>query len=69
MRFLRKIGLVLKKEVSFIMNCSVEFYDRHVPELHRNNVKIQMIEIQNVCLRATYMRHFARRKTRGSIQA
>ena len=30
-------------EVSFIMNLPVEFYDRFVPELHRNNVKIQMI--------------------------
>ena len=32
-----------EKEVSFIMNLPVEFYDRYVPELHRNNVKIQMI--------------------------
>lgn len=32
-----------KQEVSFIMNLPVEFYDRFVPELHRNNVKIQMI--------------------------
>lgn len=32
-----------EKEVSFIMNLPVEFYDRYVPELHKNNVKIQMI--------------------------
>lgn len=32
-----------QQEVSFIMNLPVEFYDRFVPELHRNNVKIQMI--------------------------
>ena len=30
-------------EVKFIMHLPVEFYDRFVPELHRNNVKIQMI--------------------------
>ena len=28
-----------EKEVSFIMNLPVEFYDRYVPELHKNNVK------------------------------
>lgn len=32
-----------EKEVSFIMNLPVEFYDKYVPELHANNVKIQMI--------------------------
>ena len=32
-----------EKEVKFIMNLPVEFYDRFVPELHRNNVKIQVI--------------------------
>ncbi|KXT72201.1 Undecaprenyl pyrophosphate synthetase / Di-trans,poly-cis-decaprenylcistransferase [Streptococcus sp. DD10] len=32
-----------EKEVKFIMNLPVEFYDRFVPELHKNNVKIQMI--------------------------
>lgn len=32
-----------EKEVSFIMNLPVEFYDRYVPDLHKNNVKIQMI--------------------------
>lgn len=32
-----------QQEVSFIMNLPVEFYDRFVPELHKNNVKIQMI--------------------------
>ena len=32
-----------EKEVKFIMNLPVEFYERYVPELHRNNVKIQMI--------------------------
>ena len=30
-------------EVKFIMNLPVEFFDKYVPELHRNNVKIQMI--------------------------
>ncbi|EHI70705.1 isoprenyl transferase [Streptococcus ictaluri] len=30
-------------EVSFIMNLPVEFFDKYVPELHRNNVKVQMI--------------------------
>ena len=30
-------------EVQFIMNLPVEFYDRYVPELHANQVKIQMI--------------------------
>lgn len=32
-----------EKEVKFIMNLPVEFYDRYVPELHRQGVKIQMI--------------------------
>lgn len=32
-----------EKEVNFIMNLPVEFYDKYVPELHANNVKIQMI--------------------------
>ena len=32
-----------QQEVSFIMNLPVEFYDRFVPDLHKNNVKIQMI--------------------------
>lgn len=32
-----------EKEVSFIMNLPVEFYDKYVPVLHANNVKIQMI--------------------------
>lgn len=32
-----------EQEVSFIMNLPVEFYDKYVPELHANNVKIQMI--------------------------
>lgn len=32
-----------EKEVSFIMNLPVEFYERYVPELHKNGVKIQMI--------------------------
>ncbi|HEL0004062.1 TPA: isoprenyl transferase [Streptococcus equi subsp. zooepidemicus] len=30
-------------EVSFIMNLPVEFFDKYVPELHKNNVKVQMI--------------------------
>ncbi|HFU3841413.1 TPA: isoprenyl transferase [Streptococcus suis] len=32
-----------EKEVKFIMKLPVEFYDKYVPELHANNVKIQMI--------------------------
>lgn len=32
-----------EKEVKFIMNLPVEFYDKYVPELHANNVRIQMI--------------------------
>lgn len=32
-----------EKEVQFIMNLPVEFYDKYVPDLHANNVKIQMI--------------------------
>lgn len=32
-----------EKEVNFIMNLPVEFYDRYVPDLDANNVKIQMI--------------------------
>ncbi|TCD45777.1 isoprenyl transferase [Streptococcus sp. X16XC17] len=32
-----------EKEVSFIMNLPVEFYDKYVPELHANQVKIQMV--------------------------
>lgn len=30
-------------EVKFIMNLPVEFFDKYVPELHRNNVRVQMI--------------------------
>lgn len=30
-------------EVSFIMNLPVTFFDKYVPVLHENNVKIQMI--------------------------
>lgn len=32
-----------EKEVKFIMNLPVEFYDKYVPDLHANDVKIQMI--------------------------
>ena len=32
-----------EKEVKFIMNLPVEFYDKYVPDLHANNVRIQMI--------------------------
>lgn len=32
-----------EKEVRFIMNLPVEFYDKYVPELHANQVKIQII--------------------------
>ncbi|AEF25933.1 isoprenyl transferase [Streptococcus parauberis] len=30
-------------EVNFIMNLPVEFFDKYVPELNKNNVRIQMI--------------------------
>ncbi|MDG3141745.1 isoprenyl transferase [Streptococcus suis] len=30
-------------EVSFIMNLPVTFFDQYVPELHKNNIRIQMI--------------------------
>lgn len=30
-------------EVSYIMNLPVEFFDKYVPELNKNNVRIQMI--------------------------
>ena len=43
-----------QKEVSFIMNLPVEFYGRYVPELHRNNVKIQMIGDTERLPKATY---------------
>ena len=43
MPFLRKTGHALKMKSSSSMHLPVEFYDRFVPELHRNNVKIQMI--------------------------
>ena len=42
------------KEVSFIMNLPVEFYERYVPELHRNNVKVQMIGAVDRLPQATY---------------
>lgn len=32
-----------EKEVQFIMNLPVDFYEHYVPELHANGVKIQMI--------------------------
>ena len=43
-----------EKEVSFIMNLPVEFYERYVPELHKNNVKIQMIGEVDRLPKATY---------------
>ncbi|MGT2961310.1 isoprenyl transferase [Streptococcus caballi] len=30
-------------EVKFIMNLPVEFFDKYVPELHKNNVRVQII--------------------------
>ena len=30
-------------EVKFIMNLPVEFFDKFVPELHKNNVRVQVI--------------------------
>ena len=32
-----------KDEVKFIMNLPVEFFDKYVPELHKNNVRVQVI--------------------------
>lgn len=32
-----------KDEVSFIMNLPVEFFDKYVPELHANNVRVAVI--------------------------
>ncbi|MGT2933566.1 isoprenyl transferase [Streptococcus catagoni] len=32
-----------REEVNFIMNLPVEFFDKYVPELKKNNVRIQMI--------------------------
>lgn len=32
-----------KDEVSFIMNLPVEFFDKYVPELHANNVRVEVI--------------------------
>ncbi|KGR72445.1 isoprenyl transferase [Streptococcus phocae subsp. phocae] len=32
-----------QNEVNFIMNLPVEFFDKYVPKLHENNVKVQMI--------------------------
>lgn len=32
-----------EKEVTFIMNLPVDFYEHYVPSLHKHNVKIQMI--------------------------
>lgn len=32
-----------QEEVTFIMNLPVEFFDKYVPKLHENNVRIQMI--------------------------
>lgn len=32
-----------EEEVKFIMNLPVEFFDKYVPELHKNNVCVQMI--------------------------
>ena len=43
-----------EKEVKFIMNLPVEFYERYVPELHKNNVKIQMIGDVARLPKATY---------------
>lgn len=41
-------------EVKFIMNLPVEFYDKYVPELHANNVRIQMIGEHSRLPKATY---------------
>ncbi|CAM4098117.1 isoprenyl transferase [Streptococcus penaeicida] len=40
-------------EVSFIMNLPVEFFDKYVPELNKNNVRIQMIGETNRLPEAT----------------
>ncbi len=43
-----------KDEVKFIMNLPVEFFDKYVPELHKNNVKIQVIGETNRLPKETF---------------
>lgn len=43
-----------KDEVKFIMNLPVEFFDKYVPELHKNNVKIQVIGETNLLPKETF---------------
>lgn len=41
-------------EVKFIMNLPVEFFDKYVPELDANNVKVQVIGETNCLPKATF---------------
>lgn len=41
-------------EVKFIMNLPVEFFDNYVPELHKNNVRVQMIGDSTRLPKATF---------------
>ena len=43
MLFQLKIWSRPEDEVKFIMNLPVEFFDKYVPELDANNVKVQVI--------------------------
>ncbi|CQR25902.1 undecaprenyl pyrophosphate synthase [Streptococcus varani] len=56
-----------EKEVKFIMNLPVEFYDKYVPDLHANNVRIQMIGDHSRLPEATKTALYnAERKTRNN---
>ncbi|EHI74123.1 undecaprenyl diphosphate synthase [Streptococcus criceti] len=41
-------------EVKFIMNLPVEFFDKYVPELHKNNVRVQVIGDTSKLPQATF---------------
>ncbi|NQI34107.1 isoprenyl transferase [Streptococcus suis] len=60
-----------EKEVKFIMNLPVEFYDKYVPELQANNVKIQMIgdhsRLPEATLKALRMAEEKTRRNTGLI--
>lgn len=56
-----------EKEVKFILNLPVEFYDKYVPDLHANNVRIQMIGDHAGLPEATLAAlHKAEHKTRNN---
>ena len=60
-----------EKEVKFIMNLPVEFYDKYVPELHANNVRIQMIgdhsRLPEATLEALHRAEYKTRNNTGLI--